>query len=231
MPDISMYLDHADLALLEQFLNDDDQIIYVVKTGESQVQTLKSQTLPPSMKTYESQFQTFKSLTLQPFMHCTLWHLPCGEIPADCRDSQGRITIDPYIKHLGAIGLDLQVRPGICQTFVPRPNGVGHELSTFESEIAIGRSDFGWVGNKYSIIGKKANPETERWWKHLRRWVSKHATKVTWDDTTDLDARAWAFPAAYSAIKSGTPRNVNPVRLQDRSKPAVIQGPNEPYLA
>ena len=227
-----MYLDLADLPLLEQFLNDDDQIIYVVKTGESQFQTLKSLTLRPFMRTGESQFQTFKSLTLQPFMRCVLWHLPCGDIPADCRDAEGRITTDPSIKHLGAIQLTLQVRPGKYQTLVPRLTGDGSDLCTFESDIAIGRSDFGWVGNRYSIIGKKANPETARWWNRLRRWVSKQAIKVTWDGPIDgTDPRAWAFPAAYSAIKSGTPRSVNSVRLQELSKTVVIEGPNEPFLA
>ena len=203
-----MYLDLDDLPMLEQFLNDDEQILFVVRTGESL-------------------FQTFKPFKLRPNMECTLWHLPCGKIPLACRDAKGRITVDPCIptaSQLGAISLELQVRPRKYQTLVPRACGQLYDLCNFDDDSAIGRSDFGWIGNRFSSCSERPNKKTELWWNRLRRWISKNAIKIPFYGPIDGPRRdAWAFPAAYSAIKSGTPRSANSFFLKDLLQSLVVK--------
>lgn len=190
-----MYLDTADLPLLESFLNSDKEIAIIVRSGRSG-------------------YQIVKPVTLEPNAQYTLWHLPSGAIPQDCLDAEGNIVADPWAKgHLGAIHIRLEVCPGKYQTFVPRSSGPGFELATFDDPAAIGRSDIQWVGNKYSIIGQPADPSTDRWWKHFRRWVARKSTKVASDgalDNPECSFHVWAFPAAYSAFSAGRPRSVNP---------------------
>lgn len=190
-----MYLDLADVPLLQDYLNAESEIAIIVRSANSG-------------------YLTVKPVTLEPNAQYTLWHLPSGEIPQDCLDADGNIVADPWEKwHLGAINLRLEVCPRKYQTFVPRSLGVGFDLATFDDPSALGRSDFEWVGNKYSVIGKPAHPATDRWWKRLRRWVARNSTKVASYgalDNPDCVLDVWAFPAAYSALIAGRPRSMNP---------------------
>ena len=138
MPSIQMYLDTADLPLLQDYLNAEIEIAVIARASAG--------------------YALVKPVTLEPNAQYTLWHLPSGDIPGDCLDADGNIVADPWAKwHLGAIHLQLEVRPGKYQTFVPRSSGVGFDLATFDDPSALGRSDFEWVGNKYSVIGKPAS--------------------------------------------------------------------------
>jgi hypothetical protein len=191
-----MYLDLPDLPLLQDFLNAEEEIVFLISSEHAT-------------------YATVESVALQPNAGYTLWHVPSGEIPPDCRDSEGRIVVDPWRKgHLGALRLRLEVCPGKYQQLVPRSNREGYELRLFEDNAAIGRSSFGWIGNKFSVIGERAHPATERWWKRLRRCISKQALKIASYgalESPDCGLQVWAFPAAYSAIVGGRPRSVNPV--------------------
>jgi hypothetical protein len=195
-----MYLDVPDLPLLEDFLNSESEIMIIARFENSK-------------------YVSMKPAKLQPNSHYTLWHLPSGNIPQNCLDAQGNIVNDPWTKrHLGAIYLRLEICPGKYQTFVPRSSGNGLEFATSDNSSAIGRSSFEWVGNRFSVIGKKAHPSTNRWWKYLRRWVSRNAQKIASYGVLhnrESGLEVWTFPAAYSAISAGRPRNVNPLLLAE----------------
>jgi hypothetical protein len=191
-----MYLDVPDLLVVQEFLNAEEEIVFV---------------LPSEHGNYVKA----KRVALQVNAGYTIWHLPSGDIPQDCRDPDGSIVADPWAKwQVGAIRLRLEVCPGKYQTFIRRSSEQGYDLATFEDTSAIGRSGFNWIGNRFSVIGEKANPDTMRWWKRLRRWVSGNAKKVTSYGplhSEDSGLEVWAFPAAYSALSRGRPRSINPV--------------------
>jgi hypothetical protein len=193
---ILVYLDAPDLSLLQEFLNDEGDIAFI---------------LPSRNGTFEMK----DSVKLEPNHKYTLWHVPSGPVPADCRDAQGQIAVDPTRGvHPGAIDLRLEVSPGKYQQLIRRSHGDGYELKLFDDTTAIGRSGFGFLGNKFNLVGKGAHPSTVRWWQRLRRWVSKHGRRVTWTgelEGPESELRVWAFPFAYAALKSGRPRSVNPV--------------------
>ena len=195
MPYIALYLDGPDLPMLQDFLNLEEEIVFVT----------------PADPGY---FDVVHSVMLQPNADYTLWHVPSGEIPEECRDRYGRIISDPWrVTNTGAIRLNLEVSPGRYHQFVARSEGTGFDLRVFEDPSAIGRSGFQWLGNHYRPIGLGADPKTERWWQRLRRWVAKNGRKVTWWGPLEEPAsmlRAWAFPHAYAAFKNGRPRSMNP---------------------
>lgn len=199
MRSIQMYLDTDDLPLLQDYLN-----------AESEISIISPSRSPRN--------PTVKPVILEANAQYTIWHLPSGVVPNDCVDADGNIVGDPCFNgHLGAIRLRLQARPGKYQTFAPRSSGVGFDLVTLDDPSAIGRSDFEWVGNRYSVIGKPAHPATLRWWKRLSRWVAENSKKIASYgalDNPDCVLDAWAFPAAYSAMLAGRPRSVNPFLSQ-----------------
>ena len=196
MPSIELYLDIPDLPLLEAFLNKEEEIAFVLRSGDGT-------------------FTCVGATTLQPNASYTLWHVSSGEIPADCRDERGRIIVDPSRGvHPGAIRLRLEACPGKYQQLVQRQHATGYELKLFEDSTAIGRSGFAWLGNKFKPVGTPAHPSTDQWWRRLRNWVAKHGRKVTWSgplDSPESELRVWAFPFAYAAFSNGRPRSVNPV--------------------
>jgi hypothetical protein len=196
MPSIEMYLDVPDLLVIQEFLNADKEIVFVVPSEHGS-------------------YLTTKPIALQANAGYTMWHVPSGDIPRDCLNPDGKIVADPWAKwHVGAIRLRLEVCPGKYQTFVPMSSGRGYDLAMFQDGSAIGRSSFDWVGNKFSVIGKKANPGTVRWWQRLRRWVSKKAQKVASYgplQSKGSSLEVWAFPAAYEALSCRRARSINPV--------------------
>ena len=79
MPSIEMYLDVADLPIIQEFLNGEDEIVFVVPSEHGS-------------------YAAIKSIVLQPNAAYTIWHLPCGDIPQDCRSLDGSINTDPWTK-------------------------------------------------------------------------------------------------------------------------------------
>jgi len=71
------------------------------------------------------------------------------------------------------------------------------------SEV-IGRSDFFWIGNYYSIIGDKADLKTDQWWKSLRNRIAKVAVQIPSTGPIDRKPKEiWAFPQALEKIRAG----------------------------
>ncbi len=72
-------------------------------------------------------------------------------------------------------------------------------------------SSIGWIGNRYKIIGSAAKPETERFWKKLRKFVAAHATQIPREGALDGPGREiYAFPSALDEIRNGRGRAPNP---------------------
>jgi hypothetical protein len=108
---------------------------------------------------------------------------------------------------LGIIRLELRRKAGPAgRVFSPM-----HSRWSAPANQVIGRSDFYWVGNYYSVLGKKAAKATELWWQSLRRRVAKVAVQVpTSGPLTRGPKSIWAFPAALEEIKRGVRRADNP---------------------
>ncbi len=70
-----------------------------------------------------------------------------------------------------------------------------------------------WSGDGYAQFGRKAAPETHRWWKRMERWFGSEGTRISrvgaHDSKPPRRLAAFALPVAYQAIVRGRARSEN----------------------
>lgn len=193
MPNIPFYADCTDFRTIHNWLNDHDELAFIVTDGYQRWRAVKS--VP----------------TLLAGRAC-LWHVPSGPLPllhAAPSPEVGQITdpwsgwqelrsgSDPSRPFLGA------GHPGIIWLYV-------HPTSRFGTE-GIGFSWFEWIGNHYRILGKGANVSTEKFWRALRRWVQSQTRKIPRAGLIDGPTlEVWTFPSALEGLEAGGKRDSNP---------------------
>ena len=191
MPWIPFYADDDDFSLIMERLNSDPEIAIIVAAGAGA--WLAKHQIP--------ELAEGKHL---------LWHLPGGPLPllrADAFTEPGTVEepftgwkeqrpgADPSIPFFGSI-------PGIIELH----KSVNGEVSSG----AIGLSSFGWLGNRYRVIGKGASPTTQSWWRRMQSWVKHAAIEKIPRGGRSVSPEIWAFPSAHTKIKAGVPRDSNP---------------------
>jgi hypothetical protein len=188
MPWLPIYAAEDDFQVLRSRLNEDEDIAFLVSDGPGKWRAVRSVEV------------------LSPRRHC-LWHIPSGPLPLFQKDSnrypaildpfagwleadQGADRSNPYFGagHVGIVWLNL--RPG--------STAVATKVRT------IGLSSFEWIGNHYRIIGSPAKPETEAWWKQLRKWIKGHATRIPRGGLLNrAQPEIWTMAAAHRLMQEG----------------------------
>src|SRR5215203_1750666 len=155
MPNIPFYADTTDFRTIHSWLNDCDELAFIVADGYQQWRAVN--TVPK----------------LLPGRAC-VWHVPSGPLPLLYAEPSCEIG-----KIIDAWSGWQELRPGADTSrpyFGPGHPGIiwlyVHPTSRFDSE-GIGFSWFEWIGNHYRITGDGANVLTEKFWRRLRRWVKK----------------------------------------------------------
>ena len=140
-----------------------------------------------------------------------LWHIPGGPLPllsnASAQDdavikdpfagwTEQRRGLDASVPYFGSI-------PGVFELCKATR---GREFPN-----SIGLSCLGWLGNRYISLGLGASKATELWWRRTQHWVNQAAVQkiARWEAAPPLKPEIWAFPAAYSSIQAGAPRDAN----------------------
>lgn len=83
--------------------------------------------------------------------------------------------------------------------------------SITEKPGAIGMSVIQWIGNHYKMIGNAAKPETEKFWKRLRRFIASNSTRIPGAGAVDGPfPEIYAFKSALEEIQNGRARAANP---------------------
>jgi hypothetical protein len=201
MPWLPLYLLDSDFDLLNDWLCKDEEVYFIQHVDKNLWKLIK-----------ELKFKE----TSQPNIY-RLWHLPSGQIPLikELRPDQGV----PISSLVNKVSYDHVLNP-----FEPWPGrplrGLtalpyfgDDETKVFDLEIYNSKSfndrvrisAFGWLGNRYSILGKGAEKATEKWWKRLRNFVKKNSVHIPRGNDSSRKKEIYAFPRAIEAIKSGVP--------------------------
>ena len=178
MPSISFVADEDDLRTVLAYLNDNPEVAFIVADGPGR-------------------WRAVEALERLDVGRITLWHVPSGPLPLlQARLGQPDLPIqDPWHGWH-------ELRPGYdksqpwfgpshtgVMSLLPNPRGPG-------TRHGVGISEFQWIGNRYSVIGRGAAPATERFWKSLRRWIVRQTTSRA--STGDSPA----FPSAMAKIRA-----------------------------
>ena len=141
-----------------------------------------------------------------------IWHKHAGalNIPSGQLSVPDDVVQDPYAGWVQKLDSAGHTEPWFGGN-LPGPYSFRFRESGVESPGSLGRSDFGWAGDHYRLIGMPAHPEARRWWNRLRRFVRSRAVGIPWPDVSGSGRTgAYAFPSAHAQIRSGRAVDLNP---------------------
>lgn len=211
MPLIPMYLQYEDVEFLKDWLNQEEEIAYLVSNGHKRWIAKKEYDILTDIGT--QQIIPSYETTIPDHVEYNLWHIPSGPLP----------LLEPIS---GGVSLKLSKEDWIPENIVGNPWLGWNELRTgqnfrvpyfashpgvFHLEVTLLRysvipqSKFQWIGNRYREIGNVPNQSTEQFWKRLKRMVRKVATHIPVSNNPNGKKEIYAFPAAYKAIRNGKP--------------------------
>jgi hypothetical protein len=194
MPWIPFYADDEDFLGIVEHLNQDDEVAFVVSAG------------PTSWKAVpQVNFHHLHEETI-------LWHIKGGPLPLWNDAREIRFIKDPFSGWEDHCPSDLSYRKnpyfgaGCPVTIDLKINTSGRH-----DPEAIGISSFGWIGNRYSVIGNPAPTVTKEWWEKLRKWVSKNSRKKISraGPIGTGKGEIYSFSRAYEKFLAGADREEN----------------------
>jgi hypothetical protein len=212
-----MYLLEPDVEFLNDWLNAEEEIAFLVSNGPGHWIAKKEHAILPDIGTQTIGRGLYSNIPpemaaeikIPGFVEYALWHIPSGRLPLltdgpvklkfKKEDWETKDTVgDPWRGWK-------ELRSGAN----PRVPYFGDTTSVLHLKIqlplaeVISMSGFGWIGNYNSIIGNRAVPSTEKFWSRLRRMAKKVAVHIPRANRNDIKKEIYAFPSAYSAIRSG----------------------------
>ncbi|RZJ99936.1 MAG: hypothetical protein EOO46_21500, partial [Flavobacterium sp.] len=158
-----MYLEREDVKTLNDWLNQEEEIAFLISNGhKSWIAKHQHQIL--------SDFDDSNYCLVE----YNLWHIPSGPLPFLQDFGEAKEITDPFRGWIeGRTGANSKVpyfgagHPGI----------ISLQVRTSKShEIPL--SNFGWIGNHYRIIGNGAQDSTEKFWKKLKGTIKKMSEQI-----------------------------------------------------
>lgn len=228
---LPLYLLQPDVEFLNDWLNQEEEIAFLVANGEGRWIAKKQHDLvgdigaqPVGRHFYTTQQftpQELEELSKTPipnFAEYNLWHIPSGPLPRLERNKSASIKFtkedweqDATIRDPWAGWTeDLQGANARLPYFGAGHPGVIHLEIRLSQQNEIPMSNFGWIGNHYKAIGSSAHGSTEKFWSRLRRMAKKVGTQIPRANMAGGKNEIYAFPAAYAEIQNGRPCALNP---------------------
>ncbi|MGI4763013.1 MAG: hypothetical protein ACRYF0_20035 [Janthinobacterium lividum] len=201
---IAMYLLPSDTELLNDWLNREIEIAFLVANGPASWIAQNTRIISRDIGTQVA--MRGHSFLRPNYAEYNLWHVPSGPLPLLTHGLTDGIIEDPW--H-GWTELRGGQNPRIPYFGAGHPGVIHLELKFYQGE-EIPMSNFGWIGNHYRLIGSAADKSTEAFWKKLRSVIKKMATQIPRANYAGGKNEIFTFPAAYQEIKNGCPCAINP---------------------
>jgi hypothetical protein len=225
---IPMYLLDKDVEFLNDWLNQEEEIAFLISIGRRQWIAKKEHAILPDIgkqiwEHEEAEYEVWGNdkpdLSIPNFVEYQLWHIPSGALPLldankggvklklkkEDWENEGKVD-NPW---LGWTEIRTGANPRIPYFGAGHPGVIHLELNLpHDNEIRM--SNFGWIGNRYKIIGSAADQSTERFWNKLRRMAKKIGTQIPRSNDPNGKKEIFAFPTAYEEIRNGRPCSLNP---------------------
>jgi hypothetical protein len=202
-----MYLLSEDVAILNDWLNQEDEIAFLVSNGKNKWIATKQHDIMGDIEK-----QKFGKTN---FAEYKLWHVPSGPLPLSWTrgviKSKQHSEDDVKISNPWAGWTEIMIGANSRVPYF----GAGHPgvislVIKISNDGEIPMSSFGWIGNHYKIIGNAADPTTEMFWNKLKRMVKKIGTHIPRSNSAGGKKEIYAFPVAYKEIQNGRQCSLNP---------------------
>jgi len=212
-----MYLLDKDVEFLNDWLNQEEEIAFLISDGHKKWIAKKEHEITADIG--RQKFGDEYDFVIPNFVEYNLWHVPSGPLPLLDADLGGVIlkfskddwNEDRSVKNPWLGWSEIKTgRNSRIPYFGAGHPGVIHLELNLPHDQEIRMSNFGWIGNHYKIIGNKADQSTEKFWNKLRRMAKKVGTQISRSNHPDGKKEIYAFPTAYNDIKNGRPCCLNP---------------------
>ncbi|RFM27501.1 hypothetical protein [Deminuibacter soli] len=214
---IPMYLLDKDIDFLNDWLNQEEEIAFLVSNGHKKWIAKKEHTIKNDIG--NQNFGDGYNFVIPNYAEYNLWHIPSGQLPLP-EANNGSVTLKFHKEDSNEDGkVDnpwlgwTEIRTGANSRipyFGAGYPGVIHLEINLPHDQEIRMSNFGWIGNHYKLIGNGAEQTTEKFWNKLRRMAKKIGTQIPRSNTLEGKKEVFAFPTAYEEIKNGRPCSLNP---------------------
>jgi hypothetical protein len=185
---IDFYVDEADVELVQERLNADPEIAFIVPEGPGHWRAVW-------------RLEDARGKTL-------LWHVPAGPLPLlSSGGAPDTVIENPFagwrelrrgfhdsIPYFGPS----EPRTLLLELIPPGWRGLPLDWMPV--------SGVSWFGRGSS---RRPHPSTRQWWQRFRSWLRRHARLVEREGFEFADV--WALPAAQRAIQSGVRPGVGPL--------------------
>jgi hypothetical protein len=206
---LPMYLLKPDIEFLNDWLNQEDDIAFLVSNGSKKWIARKEHNI-----NFDIDSQTNNSF----IKRYSLWHIASGALPLLGGNSGAvslRLNKDDFIQETIADPWKgwTEKRTGADSStpyFGAGHPGIFHLTIKMPANNEIPISGIEWIGNHYRIIGNGADKTTEAFWNKLRRMAKKVATQIPRCNDSMGRNEIYAFPKAYEEIRNGRPCSLNP---------------------
>ncbi len=191
-----MYIDETDLEIIRRWLNDNEELAYIIPNGRGNWIAKEKVDRLLDKKRY------------------ALWHILGGDLPLMQEDGSSIPIMDPWKGWHHDMSTDETTPyfgPGSPQVIMLGVNIKDYDLDDNKKRFdALGMSFFEWIGDHYKIIGRPASKVTQLLWKKIQHFVGKNSIKIPRTDDVKSKPEIYAFPGAMQLIKNGMPRLKNP---------------------
>ena len=192
MPWLPIYADKQDIEIIIDILNADNDIAFIIR-DDSDSSKLRWKAV--------AQINDTSSERL------CIWHIPSGPLPLYKKTNFFSLINDPWCGW-DDLWAD-RVSPKTPYFGIGHVGVVWLNNHTLKDNDKLAISSFEWIGNHYSVIGNKAHPSTETWWKKLRGKIAKLSVKIGRTDA--LKPEIYCMNSANAKIQKGMPRDMNPI--------------------
>lgn len=197
MPWLPLYLVREDIETLNEWLNQEEELAFLLKVGPHQWKAFNSHTIFTDISV---------SLDQTGFPHPNrveyqLWHISSGPLPLLMPTGDEEMIDNPWLGWQ-------ELSPG-ANTNIPY-FGAGH-CGVFKLQIQLPRmneialSGFQWIGNHYN----QADPATKKLWNKIRAMAKKIGKRIPRQNDLTRQSEVYAFPQAYVEIMKGRPCALN----------------------
>lgn len=183
-----LYLQKQDIKTLNDWLNQEGEIAFLVSNGNKSWIAKKQYEILPDLDNPDFGFLQYN-----------LWHIPSGSLPLLQNNGEPKEIIDPFEGWIESrTGANSKVpyfgagHPGIISLDIRISNS--HEIPI---------SNFGWIGNHYKIIGNGAQDSTVKFWNKLKRSIKKLSKQIPRGNYESGKNEIYAFQYALMEIEKG----------------------------